>query len=80
MGLSVAHPGPCAEAPHIAVGPTSSTKSLDDSLGLDCEVHGVPVPSVTWLFLALDGSTQTLPGHYITISHSPTSSIVYSFI
>lgn len=59
--VSVAHLGACAEPPRISVGPVSKTIHLGQNIALDCEAHGVPVPTLTWQFYGRDEPSIILP-------------------
>ncbi|KAJ9580987.1 hypothetical protein L9F63_023836, partial [Diploptera punctata] len=61
IALYLKHWGPCNSVPWVTSGPVDVSGSLHQSLALDCEVKGYPIPGVYWEFRADNGDTRVLP-------------------
>ncbi|XP_069704972.1 insulin-like growth factor-binding protein-related protein 1 [Periplaneta americana] len=55
------HWGPCHSVPWVTSGPRDVAGTLHQSLALDCEVKGYPIPGVHWEFQADNGDIRVLP-------------------
>ena len=51
----------CFAVPWVTSGPEDVAGALHQSVALDCEVKGFPIPGVYWEFRANDGDVRVLP-------------------
>lgn len=49
----------------MASGPEDTVLKQGQPLQLSCEAKGYPVPSITWEFVASDGTLTVLPGEIV---------------